>query len=112
MLTLVQKVVRKEGRGEKAPALLAFPNLLLQRFGRATRGQAFACARYRGGQRTARATLARGHRGMGGYGLGGFCDRSGRVCVGFDGGVTNFRAGVLIGAPAFLFLYRSHRWAL
>jgi hypothetical protein len=49
---------------------------------------------------------------MGGYGLGGFCDGSGRVRVGFDGGVTNFRAGVLIGAPAFLFLYRFHRWAL
>src|SRR5215203_5224026 len=53
-----------------------------------------ACVRYRGGQRTARATLARGHRGMGAYGLGGFCGRSGRVRVGFDGGslegVMNF----------------------
>ena len=47
-----------------------------------------ACARYCGGQRTSRATSTRGHKVMDGYGLGGFCGRSGRVRVGFDGGVT------------------------
>ena len=42
MLKLIGNSSR--GRGVKAPALLALPNLLLQRFGRASRGQAFAGA--------------------------------------------------------------------
>jgi hypothetical protein len=37
MLKLMPKLIRKEGRGVKAPALLARPNLLL-RFGRVSRG--------------------------------------------------------------------------